>query len=195
MANKIVSELFEESSRLLLEFSKKNSLLLKKIAEEIISCFERGGKLLLFGNGGSASQAQHFAAELVNKLFSFRKALPAIALTTDTSILTSVGNDLDFSEVFSRQVEALGQKGDVIMGISTSGKSLNVIKALKVAKKSGMLTICFAGAQGSELSGVADIILPVPSNNTARVQEIHLCSGHAVCELVEAHFLLKLNKV
>jgi D-sedoheptulose 7-phosphate isomerase len=194
MGDKVVSGFFEESSRLLLECSRKDSSILHEIAKQVISCFERGNKLLLFGNGGSASQAQHFAAELVNKLVSYRKALPAIALTTDTSILTSIGNDLDFSEIFSRQVEALGKEGDVVWGISTSGNSPNVIKAFNVAKKAGLLTICFTGEEGSELSSIADIFLNVPSKNTVRIQEVHLCSGHAVCELVEAHFLQKVDK-
>jgi D-sedoheptulose 7-phosphate isomerase len=194
MDGKDIRVSFEEASRLLSDCGRKSSTLLIRIAEAIISCFEQGGKLLIFGNGGSASQAQHFAAELVNKFFSFRMALPAIALTTDTSILTSIGNDIDFSEIFSRQVEALGKKGDVALGISTSGNSLNVIKAFDTAKKNGLLTICFTGEDGSRLSKISDISLNVPSKNTARIQEVHLCSGHAFCELVEAHFLSKSHK-
>ncbi len=191
MEDKIVSEFFEESSALLSQCSEELPSLLCRIAEETISCFEKGGKLLVFGNGGSASQAQHFASELVNKLAVYRKPLPAIALTTDSSILTSIGNDSDFSDIFSRQVEALGQKGDVAWGISTSGNSENVIKAVNTAKKTGLLTICFTGQVGNKLSNIADISLNVPSENTARIQEVHLCSGHALCELVEAHFLSK----
>ncbi len=184
-----ISDFFEEASRLLLECSKKDCLLLKEIARKIISCFEDGGKLLVFGNGGSASQAQHFAAELVNKLSVYRQALPAIALTTDSSILTSVGNDLDFSDIFSRQIEALGCAGDVAWGLSTSGNSSNVIKAIDTAKQAGLLTICFTGKAGNELVKHADICLTVASQNTARIQEVHLCAGHTVCELVEAHFI------
>ena len=193
MEDKVVSGFFQESSRLLIECSKKNSTLIHQIASKIISCFERENKLLLLGNGGSASQVQHFAAELVNKLVFYRKALPAIAITSDTSILTSIGNDLDFSEIFSRQVEALGKKGDVIWGISTSGRSLNVIKAFNIAKKTGLFTICFTREDDNPLLQIADISLKVPSKNTLRIQEVHLCSGHAVCELVERHFLSKVN--
>ena len=189
MDESLICGFFEESSRLLLECGRKNCLLLNRVAREIIACFEKGGKLLLFGNGGSASQAQHFAAELVNKLSSYRKALPAIALTSDSAALTSIGNDLDFSEIFSRQVEALGKKGDIAWGLSTSGASPNVIKAFDVAKKTGMLTVCFAGEEGSKLSEVSDISINTPSKNTARIQEAHLCSGHIVCEQVEAYFL------
>ena len=191
MEDKAVNEFFEASSRLLLECGRRNSSLIQRMATEIIACFEQGGKLLLFGNGGSASQAQHFAAELVNKLVSYRSALPAVSLTTDTSALTSIANDLDFSEVFSRQVEALGRPGDVAWGLSTSGSSANVVKACSAAKKKGLLTVCFAGEEGSALGQVADICLSVPSKDTARIQEVHLCSGHAVCELVERHFLNK----
>ena len=188
MEGKDVSCIFEESSRILLEFGQKNSSTLNRIAEEIISCFERGNKLLIFGNGGSASQAQHFAAELVNKFFHIRKALPAMSLTTDTSNLTSIANDFDFRDIFSRQVEALSRQGDVVWGLSTSGNSANVIKGCKTAKGAGMVTICFTGMPGSELSRIADISLCVPSENTARIQEVHLCAGHTVCEMVEEHF-------
>ena len=194
MKNKTVMEIFEDSARLILESGRQNFKVTGAIAQKIISCFNRGGKLLIFGNGGSASQAQHFAAELVNKFFVYRKALPAIALTADSSNLTSIGNDLDFSEIFSRQIEALGKKGDIAWGLSTSGRSPNVLTAMRAAKKAGLFTISFIGGQRSELSRLSDIALTVPSKNTARIQEVHLCSGHAVCELVEAYFLLKKIK-
>ncbi|MEI6125691.1 MAG: SIS domain-containing protein [Pseudomonadota bacterium] len=192
MKSKTVMEIFEDSSLLILESGRQNFKAIEKIAHTIISCFNKGGKLLIFGNGGSASQAQHFAAELVNKFFTYRKALPAIALTADTSNLTSIGNDLDFSEIFSRQIEALGKKKDIAWGLSTSGRSPNVLKAFKAAKKAGLLTISFTGGERTELSMLSDIALTVPSKNTARIQEVHLCSGHSVCELVEAHFLNKI---
>jgi len=182
---------FEESARIMRQCSTSASDTVQHIAEEIITCFEHGNKVLIFGNGGSASQAQHFAAELVNKYLSYRAALPAIALTTDTSVLTSIGNDLDFSEIFSRQVEALGSKGDIAWGLSTSGTSANVIKAMEAAKKAGLNTVCFAGEQGSALEHISDVTLTVASKSTPRIQEVHLCAGHAVCELVETYYLSK----
>lgn len=186
-----IPELFEEASRLILESSTQNAAVIQGIVREIIDCFERGNKLLIFGNGGSASQAQHFAAELVNRFTAYRAALPAIALTTDTSILTSIGNDLDFKEIFSRQIEALGNKGDIAWGLSTSGRSPNIIKAFEIAKPKGMQTVGFTGQPGSRLARLSDMSFTVPSSSTPRIQEVHLCAGHAICELVESHFLEK----
>ncbi len=180
---------FEDSSRLIDACGKAQEQNLRSIAAQVISCFDAGNKLLLCGNGGSASQAQHFAAEFVNKIFTYRQALAAVALTTDTSVLTSIGNDLSFDVLFARQVEALGRPGDMLLGLSTSGASANVIQACESAKKTGMKTVCFIGQEGSELSRVADICVPVPSTNTARIQEVHLCYGHCICELVEKHYL------
>ncbi len=191
MINEEVFVCFEESSRVILESGKKNSELVLKIVQEIISCFEKGNKLLIFGNGGSASQAQHFAAEIVNKFKLYRKALPAIALTTDTSVLTSIGNDLDFDSIFSRQVEALGKKGDVVWGLSTSGSSVNVIKAFDTARKEGLFTVSFSGEEGSRLESLSDICLTVPSKDTPKIQEVHLCAGHVICDLIEKHYLEK----
>ena len=189
MYTRTISDGFQEAARLLSECGASSALLLERISREVIDCFERGNKLLLCGNGGSASQAQHIAAELVNKLASYRAALPALSLTTDTSAITSIGNDLDFSEIFARQVEAVGRQGDLLWGLSTSGSSQNVIRAVTAAKKAGMKTVCFTGEAGSELARIADISLTVSSKNTARIQEVHLCCGHAVCECVEMHFL------
>jgi D-sedoheptulose 7-phosphate isomerase len=189
MADRIISEAFAEAARLLQASSASSAEKIHAIAGELIACFERGHKALIFGNGGSASQAQHLAAELVNKLSVYRRALPAIALTTDTSLLTSISNDLDFSQVFARQIEALGSTGDVAWALSTSGSSPNVIKAVELARKAGLTTVCFVGHEGSPLARLGDIALSVPSPSTARIQEVHLCAGHAVCELVERHFL------
>ena len=188
---KKIFKFFEEASALTLESGRKNAALLLQMGQELIRCFEQGNKLLLFGNGGSASQAQHFSAELVNKLTVYRTPLPAIALTTDTSVLTSIGNDLDFSDIFSRPIEALGKKGDVAWGFSTSGKSPNVLKALAKARELGLRTIGFCGRDGSAMAQHADFCLTVAADNTARVQEVHLCAGHAVCAVVEEHFLTK----
>lgn len=181
-------QLFKESSRLLEECGREHSALILRVAEAVINCFERGNKLLLFGNGGSAAQAQHFSAEIVNKLFEYRKALPAITLGTDTTVVTSIGNDLSFTDIFSRQVEALGQKGDIAWGLSTSGNSPNIIRAFEQAQGIGMLTVAFTGKGGGKIAQLAEIVLTVPSQNVARIQEVHLCAGHAVCELVETHF-------
>ena len=191
MVKEDILRFFEESARVILDSGGKNSVIIANIVQEIIKCFENGNKLLIFGNGGSASQSQHFAAEIVNKFKTYRKALPAIALTTDTSVLTSISNDLDYDAIFSRQVEGLGQKGDIVWGLSTSGSSANVINAFESAKKAGLMTIAFAGEGGSTLESFSDICLTVPSKDTPNIQEVHLCSGHVICDLIEKHYLEK----
>lgn len=164
----------------------------KQIAPEIEQCalwvtdvFHKGGKVLVMGNGGSAADAQHLAAELVGRFVLERRALPAIALTTDTSILTAVGNDYGFDEVFARQVEALATAGDVVLGISTSGHSANVIKALAVARERGCRTIGLLGRDGGRIAGMVDLALTVPSQETPRIQEAHQLIIHIICDLVE----------
>ena len=154
-------------------------------ASLMIQCLESGGKLLFFGNGGSAADAQHLAAEFVGRFVLERSGLPAIALTTDSSILTSVGNDYGFDQVFARQIEALGRPNDVAVGISTSGNSPNVIEAVNKARKQKLKTIGLAGKDGGALAKCVDIAITVSSNNTARVQECHIAIGHILCELVE----------
>ncbi|VFQ43083.1 D-sedoheptulose-7-phosphate isomerase [Desulfoluna butyratoxydans] len=143
-----------------------------------------GGKILLFGNGGSAADAQHIAAEFVNRFQTERVPLASIALTTDSSILTSIGNDYSFEEIFSKQITALGQINDVAIGISTSGNSPNVVKALEAAEKEGMHTIAFTG-KGGRAADMADIALTVPVGVTARIQESHILMGHILCDLVD----------
>ncbi len=155
------------------------------IAERIVDTFQRGGKVLLCGNGGSAADAQHIAAEFVSRFRRERRGLPAIALTTDTSILTAIGNDYGYERVFARQVEALGQPGDVVVGISTSGTSASVLAAMRAARERGMTTIGLTGATGGLLVGHVDVCLCVPSQNTARIQEVHITVAHVVCEIVE----------
>ncbi len=189
MENDAVRCMFDQAADLLKQCGDRLAETVCAAAQELIDCFERGGKLLVFGNGGSASQAQHFAAEVVNKLFDYRTPLPAIALTADCAVLTSIANDMDYDAVFSRQIEALGQKGDVAWGLSTSGSSANVVQACRAARRLNLKTICFVGGRETILAEAADIILSVPSENTARIQELHLCAGHAVCELVERHWL------
>ena len=154
-------------------------------AAAIATAMRKGGKLLVFGNGGSASDAQHAAAELVGRFARERMALPAIALTTDTSVLTSVANDYAFERVFARQVEALGRPGDVALGISTSGRSPNVVAGLNAARARGLETIALTGCDGGDVGRAAGVHINVPSDSTPRVQEVHRTLLHAICELVE----------
>ncbi|MEW6556578.1 MAG: D-sedoheptulose 7-phosphate isomerase [Elusimicrobiota bacterium] len=156
-----------------------------KIAKEIINCYRRKNKVVIFGNGGSAADAQHIATELVCRFEKERKSLNALALTTNTSILTAVANDYSFDKIFSRQIESTVQKSDVVIAISTSGNSKNVVEAAKQAKKHGAVVVGFTGADGGKLKRVCDIILKVPSKNTARIQEVHITVGHILCKLVE----------
>jgi D-sedoheptulose 7-phosphate isomerase len=153
--------------------------------DAIATAFCGGRKLLVFGNGGSAADAQHLAAEFVGRFQRERRAVSAVALTTDTSILTAIGNDYAYDRVFARQVEALGAAGDVAFGITTSGGSTNVLEAFKVAKASGLVTIALTGRDGGDAGSLADIHLNVPDQSTARVQEVHRTLLHAICEIVE----------
>jgi D-sedoheptulose 7-phosphate isomerase len=155
-------------------------------ANVIAESLKSGGKVLLFGNGGSAADAQHLAAEFVGRFVLERSPLPGIALTTDSSILTAVGNDYGFDQVFVRQILALGRPGDVAIGISTSGNSPNVIKAVQAAGERGLRTIGLAGRDGGALAKAVEIAITVPSTNTARIQECHIAVGHVLCELVES---------
>ena len=161
------------------------------IAGIMIDSLQNNNKILLMGNGGSAADAQHLAAEFVGRFKAERKALPAIALTTDTSILTALGNDYGYDSVFTRQIAALGRAGDVVVGISTSGKSPNILKAIEYAKEIGCKTIGLTGKDGGELAKVVDIPLVIPSQETSRIQEAHITIGHIVCSLVEENFIEK----
>ena len=146
---------------------------------------ERGGKIMFFGNGGSAADAQHLATELAVRYVKSRRPIPALALTTDTSALTAIGNDYEFSYLFARQIEALGKAGDVAIGISTSGKSTNVLRALETAKSMDIRTIGFSGKGGGQMAEVCDVILTVPSDTTARIQEMHITLGQMLCGALE----------
>ena len=157
-------------------------------AELCIDCLKSGGKILVFGNGGSAADAQHIAAELVGRYKTTRKGLSAIALTTDSSALTSIANDFGYGCIFERQVEALANKGDVVIGISTSGKSDNVISALKLASKLKCKTIGFSGQNGRLMNKICDINLIAPSEDTPRIQEMHIVIGHTICHLIDVKF-------
>ena len=163
-----------------------SSAVIAAVAARLAACFDKGGKLLICGNGGSAADAQHFAAEFANRLRFDRPALPAIALTTDSSVLTSIANDATFKDVFARQVEALGRPGDMLIAISTSGRSANVLAALSVGRRQGMVTVGFTGEAGSEwMSADSDLLLAVPSHDTARIQECHEFVYHVMAGMVE----------
>ena len=151
----------------------------------VVETLKNGNKILLCGNGGSAADAQHIAAELVGRYKSDRRGLPAIALTTDTSILTSVGNDYGYDRIFDRQVEALANKGDLIIGISTSGNSKNIVNVLKLGRELDCKTLGFSGYKGGIMNELCDINLIVPSNNTPRIQEMHILFGHIICQIVD----------
>jgi len=181
----IIIRLFRESSRVKEVFVNENLSRLVKAVEVIIQALNGDHKILLFGNGGSAADAQHIAAEFVNRFLIERPPLPAIALSTDTSVITSIANDYDFSEIFSKQIRAIGREGDVAWGISTSGSSPNVLKAFQVASKLGMTTIAFTGRDGGKMAGTADLCLNVSSNSTPRIQEAHITAGHVICEMVD----------
>ena len=150
-----------------------------------IECLQQGGKILLAGNGGSAADAQHIAGEFVSRFAFDRPGLPALALTTDSSILTSIGNDYGFEKLFSRQMQALGNKGDVFIGYSTSGKSVNILRAFEEAKVQGLICIGLTGNQGGSMSELCDYLLEIPSSDTPKIQEGHLVLGHILCGLVE----------
>ena len=156
-----------------------------KVAQHCVDVLQSGHKLLLAGNGGSASDAQHIAAELVGRFEVDRKGLPAIALTTNASQLTAISNDYGYEAVFSRQVEAFGAKGDLFIGLTTSGNSANVIAAAEVAKSQGLTIIGMTGASGGKLEALCDVCLKVPSTNTARIQEVHITIGHILCAQIE----------
>jgi D-sedoheptulose 7-phosphate isomerase len=169
----------------------KDERLMKAVqttAQLCVQALQSGGKLIVFGNGGSAADAQHLAAELVGRYLVERRALAAIALTTNTSCLTAIGNDYSYDEVFSRQVEAIGNSGDVAIGISTSGNSKNVIQAMRTARKISLITVGMTGSDGGRLQQEVDHCLRVPSGQTPRIQEAHILLGHIMCEIIEENF-------
>jgi D-sedoheptulose 7-phosphate isomerase len=172
-------------AELRITIARQCSAAIFEAARLITMCLGEGGKLLFFGNGGSAADAQHLAAEFVGRFVRERAGLPAIALTTDSSILTAVGNDYGFEQIFARQVQALGRPGDVAIAISTSGNSPNVIEGVKAAKRGNLKTIGLSGKDGGLLAKEADIAITIGSTNTARIQECHIAVGHLLCELTE----------
>jgi len=173
-----------EDNIALQRYLQKQAKILTTIAELLIQALQKGNKVLLFGNGGSAADAQHIASELSGKFYLNRNPLPAIALTTNTSSLTAIGNDYGYEEVFARQVKGLVRQGDIVIGISTSGNSPNVLRGIEQAKQMGAVTIALTG-RGGRLKELTDFMLSIPSNDTPRIQEAHITAGHIICYLVE----------
>jgi len=186
-----VAASLQEGAELRMKVARDHAHAIVEAASVITGCLRAGGKLLLFGNGGSAADAQHLAAEFVGRFIGERRALPALALTTDSSILTAVGNDYGFEQIFARQIEGLVRSNDVAIAISTSGNSPNVIAAVQAARKQGIKTIGLAGKDGGMLAKCVDISITVFAVNTARIQECHIAVGHLFCELVELDLLEK----
>ena len=180
-----IIQTFRESADLKVRFIRQNVDVLGQVIKMVVEAFKSGNKILLFGNGGSAADAQHIAAEFVNRFLIERPPLPAIALTTDTSVLTSISNDYGYIDSFSKQVKALGREGDVAIGLSASGTSANVIKAMKVAKEMGLKTVSLTGGDGGEIAKLSDVALVVDSPSTPRIQEVHITIGHVLCEMVD----------
>ncbi len=180
-----IKEALEESVKAKQDFVRESAAALIQVAERISQAFTDDGKLLICGNGGSAADAQHLAAEFVNRFVLERPPLPSVALTTDTSILTSIGNDYSFDEIFSKQVKAIGKEGDILLGISTSGNSPNVIEAVRVGREMGLYTVAMTGGDGGTLQRIADLSLVVKNKVTARIQETHIFAGHIICQLVD----------
>jgi D-sedoheptulose 7-phosphate isomerase len=185
-----IRELFAASARVKQAFLDENLAQLERAVAVVIEALGAGGKVLLFGNGGSAADAQHIAAELVGRFARERRPLPAIALTTDTSALTAIANDYGYDDVFARQVRALGARGDVALALSTSGRSPSVLRAVEACRDLGIGTIGLTGGDGGALAGMVDVCLRVSaSTHSARIQETHILVGHVLCELVDRHLL------
>jgi D-sedoheptulose 7-phosphate isomerase len=182
---KLIEQIFAESISVKQATLKANLAKIKQAAEAWIAALKNNKKLMFCGNGGSAADSQHIAAEFIGRFQKERRSLPAIALTTDTSILTALTNDYSVDIVFARQVEGLGQAGDILVGLSTSGNSKNVLEAMKTAKAKGIRTIGFLGNDGGKIAPLCDIAIVVPSKNTARIQESHICIAHAICQIAE----------
>src|SRR5512144_2575910 len=180
-----IIKIFEESAQVKIKFARENALKILEVVQLIAQTFRDGKKVLIFGNGGSAMDASHIAAEFVNRFLMERPPLPAIALNTDTAVLTSISNDYDYSQIFSKQLSALGHEGDVVIGISTSGNSPNILKAFEAAKKNGMRTVALTGGTGGKLAKLADYAFVVSTKHTPRIQETHITLGHTICQMVD----------
>jgi D-sedoheptulose 7-phosphate isomerase len=184
MKDKIL-KVFEESIEVKKKFAEENVDTIIEVAKVIADAFNKGKKLILFGNGGSATDASHIAAEFINRFQKERPSLPAISLNTDMAVITAIANDYDFSEIFSKQLKSLSDEGDVVIGISTSGNSPNVLKAIDVARKKKLITIAFTGIKGDKFASKATYAFIVPSDKTPRIQETHITLGHILCRMVE----------
>jgi D-sedoheptulose 7-phosphate isomerase len=185
MRDKIIKA-FEESIRVKEKFlDEKNIDRVIEVAKAIATAFNDGKKIILFGNGGSSTDASHIAAEFINRFKRERPSLPALALNTDMAVITSIANDYDFSEVFAKQLKSLSQEGDVVIALSTSGSSQNIIKAMDVAKRKKLTTVAFTGAKGEKFASRATYAFIVPSDSTARIQETHITLAHVLCQMVE----------
>lgn len=184
-ADHIFSQDMAEHARAVADMQTALAIPFARLVDLALSCLRGGGKILFFGNGGSAADAQHLATELVVRFRTNRPSISGLALTTDTSALTAIGNDFGFDDIFSRQIEGLGRPGDVAIGISTSGNSPNILKALDVARKMGLATVGFGGGSGGAMVQAVDVALIVPSKTTARIQECHILLGHMLCAAIE----------
>jgi D-sedoheptulose 7-phosphate isomerase len=180
-----VRRIATDSIELKQRFFDENAALLVAVGERVAASLRGGGKVLVFGNGGSAADAQHFAGELVGRFLRDRPALPALALTTDPSVMTAIGNDLGYDLVFRRQLEAHGRPGDVAVGITTSGRSENVVAALSAARQRGLVTVALTGNGGGRLKGAVDYLIDVPHRETPRIQEVHGMVVHILCQMIE----------
>ncbi len=191
---KQVLKQFKESADLILKVADELVEPIIDAAEIITEALRRGNKLLLFGNGGSAADSQHIAAEFVNRFMIERPPLPAIALTTDSSVITSIGNDYGFSEIFVKQIKALGNRGDVAIAISTSGASQNILKGVRAAKKMEIVTVGLTSVKGKKLIDLVDLPLVIPSEYTPRIQEAHIVVGHILCDMTDMMLFKKFNR-
>jgi D-sedoheptulose 7-phosphate isomerase len=180
-----IIKIFDESARVKTVFARENAAAITAVVKLIATAIRSGNKVILFGNGGSATDASHIAAEFVNRFLIERPPLAAVALNTDPAVLTSIGNDYGYDQIFSKQLAALGKEGDVVIGISTSGNSPNVIKALDVARARKMKTVVLTGGTGGKLAGTADYTFTVPSRHTPHIQETHITLGHIICQMVD----------
>lgn len=185
MDSAAIRSIAAESVALKQRFFSENAELLVDVGRRMAECLRAGGKILVFGNGGSASDAQHFACELVGRFTRERAGLAALALTTDPSIMTAVGNDFGFAEVFRRQIEAHGRPGDVAIGITTSGRSANVVEAIRLARDKGLLTVGMTGGGGGRLRDLVHYLIDVPHDQTPRIQEVHGMVVHILCQVIE----------
>jgi|TARA_B110000444_G_C18849314_1_gene604298 D-sedoheptulose 7-phosphate isomerase len=182
---KLIEDTLNEISKNFLELSSKCSLEIQDASKMMIGSLKRGGKIIFCGNGGSAADSQHLSAELVGRYLKNRRPIASISLTTDTSVITAISNDYSFDEIFSRQLEAIGNKNDVLYAISTSGRSKNIIKAINQAKKMGIKIIGITGADGDDMARLCDISIIVPATRPDRIQELHIATGQIICEIIE----------